>query len=755
MPEDFATATAPGPTPAPLRGRDLAVAAAAYAAIALYVSYPLVASLATTLCGSLYDPAQHLWIMKWYQRCLIEGRSPVICPDLQYPSGAPLGNFSPLHLQALLFIPLSLALGNDVLGFNLVWLFAMVTTGLGTFALAWQATRDKPCSAFAGMLAMMSTPMMFHGRGHLELVTLGGFPLFLAGWMRFVDRPTKGRLAAAAALYVLVALCAAYYVVFAVVPAALYVAWEAGRQREGPRRWARGRLPWLVGFGGLVLPALAAVFGSHLWAAAHGFATARSTSEFNEFGAPPWTYLAPTPLHALAKLLPTDPYAAAGYLPTINERASYLGAVTIALMLLAAARRERFARRGYLWAAFGLLVLLSWGGAVKVGSWAVALPAGWIKEHGLLFAMIRVPARFNLFAGVIAAVIAAAGLRGLLARIARPSARSAVYLGLAFAAMADLSTGSWWNYPVPEPPACYRAILDRDPRAAFVEVPQYTSGGSMLYTVAGYWQSIHRGRTNAGYSGNPNRPMDDLVTWNSPFLADSLADPNYLADPDWMTVDVVGGVGFRDYAWLYLTQGGYRYVVLHQWPGYAPGFPEKLAKLKALLEPAKVFEDEKAAVYDRERMAPPSRPVALTTEGWRSCARKRMIRAVGKTGGLVVYNPEAGKPVSLALCASGFRRRRTAVLLRDGRELARWTIPPFAFGTYRTPPLLLPAGISRLVLECDGESAPARPAQYARDFDPRPYSLAVAGIAVSSEARPPEPPTLEVAAQPRPGRGRY
>ncbi|MDB5349148.1 MAG: hypothetical protein JWN86_395 [Planctomycetota bacterium] len=752
MPADSAPEINQAPAVA-LLIKDLALVWAFYIACALILSYPLIKTFSTTLAGSLIDPLQHLWIMRWYRSCLLEWRSPVICPELQYPVGAPLGNFSPLHLQAILFIPLSLVLRNDVLCFNLVWLFAMTTTGLGTFLLAWQAVRDKPCAAFAGMLAMLSTPMMLHCRSHLELITLGGFPLFLVGWMRFVDRPTRGRLVVSAGLYVLVALCAAYYVVFAMVPAALYVVWKLMNEgRNGPR-WLVSRMFWLTGFGVLALPALALVFGNHIWASANGYASQRSLTEFNAYSAAPWTFIIPTPMHRIDQFMPANVYAAAGYSLGMGERSSYLGVITILLIHQAAVRKEKFARRGYLWLALVAMVVLAWGGVLKLGDRKIVLPAGWLRDHFFAFRMLRVPARFNLFVGVVAAVIAAAGLKGILARISQRPVRVVLYGSVVALSMVDLLIFPFSTGKIPEMPACYRTILDRDPQASFVEVPQYPSSGSFLYSLTSYWQSIHRGRTNAGYSGNGNTPMDNLVSWNSPFSYFFLEDPNYLADPEWTSIDVVGGVSFHDYTWLYLHQNKYRYVVLHQWKGYADGYPEKLSRVKALMSHAKIFEDARTIVYDRAKLTPPTRPVVVSAEGWRESYLARRIRAVGKTSSLAVYNPNASRPVSLALNASAFRSSRTARLLLEGRELASWTIvPDREFRTYRTPPLMLPAGVSLLTLDCDGEETPWNSHEFALETDSAPYSLKVAGLTISSESVPSDPPTRQIAAQPKPNR---
>src|SRR5690242_11728661 len=92
-----------------------------YATAVFCATYPALLTSTTRLVGSRCDPLQSLWLMRWYKDCLLHGRSPLHCGAIQYPVGAPLGNFSPLHLQAFLYIPLSLVLDNDILCYNLIW----------------------------------------------------------------------------------------------------------------------------------------------------------------------------------------------------------------------------------------------------------------------------------------------------------------------------------------------------------------------------------------------------------------------------------------------------------------------------------------------------------------------------------------------------------------------------------------------------------------------------------------------------------
>src|SRR5690606_34569742 len=98
--------------------RAVLLATIAYIAAVCVTTYPFVLSFTRGIPGSLFDPMHHLWIMRWYKTCLLEWKSPVMCPELQYPVGAPLGNFSTMHMQAILYFPLSF-LFDDVVSFNI------------------------------------------------------------------------------------------------------------------------------------------------------------------------------------------------------------------------------------------------------------------------------------------------------------------------------------------------------------------------------------------------------------------------------------------------------------------------------------------------------------------------------------------------------------------------------------------------------------------------------------------------------------
>jgi hypothetical protein len=206
----------------------LAVAVLAYSACIVAATWPRITTVRTQLPG-VSDAVTNLWILRWNKASLLEGSSRYFNPGLQAPVGSPIGLVSPMHFQSLLYLIESSITRNDILCYNALWFGSYVSAGTGVFWLAWYVLRNRACAGLAGLLAMLSAPMMAHGWGHLELIQIGWFPLFLIAWTRMVDRPGRRRLLASVALYLLVAMSASYFTVFAVFPAITYGVWALVR----------------------------------------------------------------------------------------------------------------------------------------------------------------------------------------------------------------------------------------------------------------------------------------------------------------------------------------------------------------------------------------------------------------------------------------------------------------------------------------------------------------------------------------------
>jgi len=698
--------------------------------------------------------------MRWYKHCLFHGQSPLHCEEIQYPVGAPLGNFSPLHFQTLLYVPLSLISSNDVLCYNAIWFFNLCFTGLGTFVLVWYVLRDRASACLGGLLAMLSGPVLLHAHGHVELITLGWLPLFMVGWIRWLNQPSAGRLLLALVLYFLVALSAAYFAVFALVPATICVIWQAARgwhalslrracgtSQPRPSKtqgvppvlpWLASRIGWLSAFAIAAALGLSLIYLPQIFSRHQGYSLSRPKGEFNFYGAPPWSYLMPSYLHGLGRLLPYDLYAQVGSVTV--ECCSYLGTVTLFLLGYAAFTRCRFERAGMWWSLLLVCMVLSFGAYWRIGSARVSLPAEWLRKAFFVFQALRVPARFNLCASVFAAVPAAAGLRQLLARLPNRALQTALVVTLSVAAVADLAMVPFQTSAVPDTPACYEMLRQRKGGATLVEVPQFGSGTCAdLSSACTYWQAWHGCPTTAGYSGYDNVVYDNRVWQPSPFAWPRLGRADYLANPQTVSVDLVCGTSFEDYVWLYLSVHRLDYVVLHQEQGLADDFRQAVGRLKPLLEHARIFEDGDTAVYDRALLRAPQRPTLLCTAGWRyrNLWRGRRTCVLEETGHVAVFNPDPNQLLTFTVEAVALHRPRTVRVLAGDLELARWVIAADDLHSYTSQPFQLPAGLSELIIQSDGEERPER-LEITYEGDTSPYSLRVAEVGLREEIRNPK-----------------
>lgn len=715
----------------------LAISLASYAACLVVATYPRIHHLASSLPGYRVDSLQHIWVMKWYKSCLLSGRLPFVCPDLQYPVGASLGRFSPMLLQAALFIPLSILISNDVLCYNILWIMAFLFTGMSVLVLGWQVLGDRRAAWFGGLAAMLSTPMMMRAHGHLELMWVGSICLFLAAWIRWLDRPTRAGMVWSALLYLLAAFSAAYFTVFAVIPAVLFLVvevWRRGR-REG-WSWLRARLRGLLGFNALVIAGLIVVFASQVWAVVDGTSLHRTRAEFDRYGSPVWSYLIPSTFHRMFAVFPLDSYGPLGY--SCFNSCAYLGIVILVLLHYAAVRRVDFPQARFWWITLVVLVVLSLGSTWQIGAHRVPLPAGWLWKVFYPLRLTRGPARFNLLACCIAVVVAAAALRHGLNRIARRSFRISLLALLTAGVVLDLGMNPFGSESVPAIPRCYEFIRQRDPSATIVEIPLVSSGAPHpLTATCGYWQSIHGLATTAGYSGYTNSAFDDLIVYDSPFDFIGLLDPAALSHPEQGRFGIVHDVRVLDYVWMYTKYHKINYIIIHRWNDALPGVAPDLSPLQALMADAVIFEDAETVVYDQARLRPPTTAILLKTTGW----QRRLDRpgppvaATAREAGIIVHNPCPGQPLTVTLEARAFRQSRSVRLRAGERILAQWRISSEAFQTCASPPLILDEGTTLLTLESDADEVPTHHSEQVADGNRSPYSLLVSSLRLAASPK--------------------
>ena len=704
------------------------LAALGYFLATSVATWPVVTRFGSEIPGELTDPLEHLWIMRWLRSCLLDGRNPLFCPLIQAPVGVPLGAFPTLHLQTALYLLLRLLTSNDAAIFTSIWFLGFVATGLASFGLArWAIPGLSGGVAWtAGLGMMLCGPMLMHAHGHLETMQMGVVPPFLIAWMRFNDRPGRLRLVLAAGCYLLVVAAAPYFAVLAIFPAVWYSAWL---MVAGPERWTRARrlAPWLLGFGVVVLPGVALLFGAQIQAAWSGWPMTRSKRLFDHLGAPPWSSLVPSPYHYLGQTGASDLFDATGYRDRLPEVSSYLGLVALGLLAFAALKRVDFPRRSFWWSSLALLVVLSWGSRQDLFGASVPLPAGWIYDIFPPFHLIRVPARFNLFAAAVAVVPVAAGLDRLVRGGRSPLGRAWVVPVAAGLTLGDLAMIPFPTATIPDPPAFYAAIQRDDPGAVILEAPLFDSArGQIFSSLWGYWQQRTGLATSGGYPGLTNARFDAEVARSSIFSAARVDAGTRAGD--------CGRDGLRDVrdrTWIELTVRGYAWLILHHDPTselhYRAGTDYFADQLKA----AVVYSTPTASAVARDRLNPPSHLTWLSDEGWRPMPHSRDIledrSAALAAARIMVYQPSQGAVVLSLAGAEAFATPRVVRVVEADRELARFTLEPGAPRTVATPPIPLSPGLHTWTLRSDGAS---RPTHSTERFDDAgtPYSFRLSGV---------------------------
>ena len=417
------------------------------------------------------------------------------------------------------------------------------------------------------------------------------------------------------------------------------------------------------------------------------------------------------------------------------EGGSYLGLVTLVLMMIALAKRRTYPRAGFWWLALATLIVLSLGAYLQLGGRKLGMPALWMWRNVPVFRLIRVPARLNLLAAVVAAALAAAGAGQVLARLRKPWAGTATIAALTSVAMLDMGIApeGWELKPLP---AGYRALDPHDRESALIELPLASSVSDCLPLDRTYWQALHRRPTSVGYGSLANVRFHELVLQASAF---PIERRGFLDDPSRERFGVVRDVRFLDYAWLYLSVNRFRYVMLHRQSGSGAADPDSLARLRRAFERARIFEDAESAVYDRNLLEPPKAPILLVHEGFRSREKGQPDRpdltVVARVGTIAIYSPHPDKDLTATLRARALNHARSVRLLAGDRELACWQVAPSESREYRSTPFRCPPGLGWLTLQSETEECPAR-YEDAVDDTKSPYSLQISRLSLEFTSPP-------------------
>ena len=234
-----------------------------YAAVAVAFSWPLLPHISTHLTGSpAGDTGVYVWNQWVFQHELLNNhQSPYFTDKIFSLSGrANLSLHNYTAFQDLVALPLMPWLGV-VATFNVVYLLMTVLTGYAAFLLVRQVTGGWAEAWLAGVLFAWSPALVTRGAAHFSLVAAAPLALFMLLLLRTADRQ---RLRDALALGFTCAWAAsadAYYAVYCVILAALFMAARVMTIRRPAVLPRRRAVPWtldvlLFCVGGLVLSML-------------------------------------------------------------------------------------------------------------------------------------------------------------------------------------------------------------------------------------------------------------------------------------------------------------------------------------------------------------------------------------------------------------------------------------------------------------------------------------------------------------------
>lgn len=404
-----------------------------------------------------------------------------------YPHRRTLAYSELLLTQSVIAIPVYVLSANPLLTYNVLFLLAFATSGLGMYFLAAHLTRHRPAAVVAGLIYAFS-PFMFGQLTHLQSLTAGGIPLALLFLHRFLEHLRIRDVLLFTLFYILQVLACGYYAVFLSLFAGLFVAYYAIARRlvSRPRFWLCMALS-----GAIALLAIAPLFYPYI-------ALRRETGFVRSIDVWATTrdLFKTAPFNRLYGKLTQDRW--------VNEALVFPGFVALVLAVFGFAgvfRRSEGKRQREVRCVYAAVALLAF--SFTFGPHG---PYPLLHRYVPGFNGLRVPSRFQVFVMLGIAVLAAFAVR-LLARSARRYVR---WLGVAVVpALVVVESAS---FPIPvqevprreEIPEVYTWLAEQHDIDAIIEYPLHQWSEYLRL----YCSIYHKKHSVNGWSGYLSKTYD-------------------------------------------------------------------------------------------------------------------------------------------------------------------------------------------------------------------------------------------------------
>jgi hypothetical protein len=373
---------------------------AGYSAIAfVYFGARLLPHPGRDLVGYGRDPQIFVWSFAWYLHAIETFTNPFYSHAIYAPTGINLTWATTVPALALLFSPLTAIFGPAV-SYNIAATLLPAAAAFTAYLLCKHITRSTWASLVAGYLFGFSSYMLGQSQGHMHMTAVFLVPLMALATTRYLRGEIDGRGVAwrlGVLFGIQIWLSTELLVTAALVLALALVLAFALLPATRPRVRAIWR-PLLAAVGLSVVIALPIVYY-----ALTGFQSG-SINVPSVYDGDALNFLLPTHFvwfggswfHSISQYFRGND----------SEEGAYLGIPTLVIVVWFAFRARRSAVARYLLAALALAVVLTLGtGFVVKGKVEFWLP--WREVASLPVLNNVLPARFALFASLIAAVIVA------------------------------------------------------------------------------------------------------------------------------------------------------------------------------------------------------------------------------------------------------------------------------------------------------------------------------------------------------------
>lgn len=219
-----------------------------YAAFAVLFTWPLAPQIGTHLTGSpAGDTGVYVWNQWVFQHEILEnGNFPYFTDKIFSLTGrANLSLHNYTAFQDLVALPLMGWLGI-VATFNVVYLLMTMLTGYAAFLLARHVTGRSMESWLAGLLFAWSPALATRGGGHFSLVAAAPLAIFLLLLLRTTERQRLRDAFALGATVWWAATTDAYYAVYCVLLAGLFMLARVMTIQRRPQAPRLRAVPWAL-----------------------------------------------------------------------------------------------------------------------------------------------------------------------------------------------------------------------------------------------------------------------------------------------------------------------------------------------------------------------------------------------------------------------------------------------------------------------------------------------------------------------------